>query len=298
MKKYNCFFLILLICSCFNNPFLETDLNDLNDDVKYVNSGPCDMDLSIDSIDPVDAAHAIGICDGLIAAQWVLPDGSDKPENPNFELGHGILPDFGPNIAIREGVRLLAISSGTARRPTDPGFAAPSFDKGYTNSSPSGYPIYEEGSLLPGDGHDGIALRVILKIPSGVKGFSIDYKYYTREYPDYIKTEFVDQCCAILIADSASTHENILFDESGNPLLTSSSAITVYDGCPYGNTELIGTGFESYGATRWITAELTTDDMKFKSKEQIEIIFAVWDTHDGIYDTTLLLDNFQWIPLD
>ena len=42
---------------------------------------------------------------------------------------------------VQAGKKMLALSSGTARQPTDPGYQDVSgFDKGYTSASPQGFP--------------------------------------------------------------------------------------------------------------------------------------------------------------
>lgn len=91
---------------------------------------PCDMNLTVDDNDPMHAAAAMGLCTpnngqpnppwGVISAKWVLPDGSTAMATSDYELGHGILPRFGPNVHAQEGVRLLALSSGAARQPGGP----------------------------------------------------------------------------------------------------------------------------------------------------------------------------------
>src|SRR5262249_33082844 len=106
---------------------------------------PCDSNLAIDDMDPFNAAAAAELCKkatgpkdwGVITATWVMVDGSPAINNPNFHLGHGNLSTFGPNVNVQAGLRMLALSSGTARRPTDPGYQDVSgFDKGYTSGSP------------------------------------------------------------------------------------------------------------------------------------------------------------------
>ena len=65
----------------------------------------------LDSLDPADAVKAIGLCAGLVSAAWVVADGAPPPTNAtelaNFHLGHGILPDFGPNNHPQQGANLL-----------------------------------------------------------------------------------------------------------------------------------------------------------------------------------------------
>jgi hypothetical protein len=68
---------------------------------------------------------------GVISAAYVLPDGTTMPTpagdagavETNFGLGFGLLgPSFGTSNATQHGVRMLGLSSGSARQPTDPGY--------------------------------------------------------------------------------------------------------------------------------------------------------------------------------
>src|SRR5262249_32680180 len=115
-----------------------------NEDCKNKPGPPptCDDNLAIADLDPINAAKAIEICTsftdpkkwGLKSATWTLPDGSPtsalipapfmslQDALDNYDLGHGILPSFGPNVKVQAGKRMLALSSGTARRPIDPGY--------------------------------------------------------------------------------------------------------------------------------------------------------------------------------
>jgi hypothetical protein len=65
--------------------------------------------------------------------------------------------------------------------------------------------------------------------------------------------------------------------------------------CALGAQELIGTGFgidtafEDHAATSWLftTAPIESDT--------ITIRWGVYDSGDGILDSTTLIDNWQWI---
>ena len=70
--------------------------------------------------------------------------------------------------------------------------------------------------------------------------------------------------------------------------------------CPNGTVDLVGTGFDIWsgggnpiddaGATSWLrtTAPIT-------GGEDFTIRFAIWDASDQLSDSTVILDNFQWI---
>ena len=72
--------------------------------------------------------------------------------------------------------------------------------------------------------------------------------------------------------------------------------------CPSGTAELLGTGFDVWdgtvdgidyggaGATSWLTSQAP-----IKGGSIFSIRFAMWDTGDDQFDSTTLVDDFQWI---
>jgi hypothetical protein len=292
----------------------------------------CDDGLAVDDADPIAAAKAAEICTpltdpkkwGLKSASWVLPDGSPTsaltPEVSaitvqqalaNYNLGHGILSAFGPNVKVQAGKRMLGLSSGTARQPTDPGYQdVIGFDKGYTTNSPMGFPKESPAcpGVVTGQPHDGVALEVELVAPTNAKGFSFAFNYFTYEWPDYICSEFNDFFVALLYpVPMGQTDGNISFDSKGNPVSVNNAFLTVcgppgvYGGktfsCPQGDTNLVGTGFgkdtalgRDHGSTYWLATQAPVN-----KHETFTLRWAVYDSGDGILDTTVLVDDFQWI---
>jgi hypothetical protein len=291
--------------------------NGIDDDCDGTIDNPisaCDGALTLDSNDPADAAKAIGICVeardatdwGLVSAAWVMADGSPPPTDPRlanrFHLGHGLLADFGPNIPVLEGSRFLGISSGTGRSPTDPGYIHPGgFDKGFVGSFPEGFPQATPGCPTPGELHDPVGLEVTLRVPQNADGFSFRFKFYTVDYPVYVCSTFVDQFVAMLspfLGDPLPT--NIAFDASSNPLNANSPEfITVCTAgvaggieysCPDGIGELLGTGYEGFGGSLWLTITAPV-----APGSEITLRFAIYDSGDGILDATALIDDFRWL---
>ncbi|MEJ7730353.1 MAG: hypothetical protein WKG00_14185 [Polyangiaceae bacterium] len=115
--------------------------------------------LTIDSNDAIHGANAMDICKvsqngswGIVSAQYVQVDLSPLPD----PIGHGLLPAFGSLVSPQHGVKMLALSSGTARQPTDPGYQSVSgHDKGYTSPHPPGFPIESAACpVITGEPHD------------------------------------------------------------------------------------------------------------------------------------------------
>jgi hypothetical protein len=287
----------------------------------------CDADIAIDELDPIAAALAIELCKtssgpndwGLVSAKWVMADGAPPPVDSgllaSFHRGHGFLDGFGPNVDVRAGAKMLVVSSGTARRPEDPGYANVSgFSKGYTGGFAQGFP--KEAPACPGittgTVNDPTGVELEVRTPSNATGFSFDFNFYTYEWPGFVCSPFNDFFMAILDPiPEGQTDGNISFDSEGNPISVNNALVQVcgcpgnppspcqagplFFECPLGNIELIGTGFgfdtafSDHAATGWLqtTAPVPANDL-------IKIRFATHDSGDGVLDSTTLIDNFVW----
>ena len=291
---------------------------------------PCDAALAVDDADPMSAAKAVELCkvaagpkdSGVVSAKWVLPGGTDpativtNPPFPlaNFHLGHGVLAAFGPNVNVQAGGRMLGLSSGSARQPTDPGYMdVGGFSKGYTSGHPQGFP--KESPACPGvttgEPHDGTGVELTIRVPSNAHGFSFNFDFYTYEWPGYVCSMFNDFFVALLTPIPANQLDgNISFDSQGNPVSVNNAFVEVCGcaggppcnaggktfTCPLGTTELQGTGFgldtgyADHGATSWLQTKAPADP-----NTEITIRWAVYDSGDGVLDSTTLVDNWQWI---
>lgn len=282
----------------------------------------CDGNLAIDDPLAANAAKAIDICKvssgpsdwGLVDASWVLADGAPAPAVPEYDLGHGILDNFGPNVAVRHGDSLLALSTGTARRPLDAGYVDTNYPKNYQSGQPAGFP--KEAPACPGvttgQANDAAALQVTLRAPSNATGLAFDFTFYTHEFPVWVCTPFNDLFVAMLAPIPAGqTDGNISFDSQGNPVSVNNvflEACGCQNGppcqaggktyaCGLGTGPLLDTGFgvsqfsqDGNGATGWLTTSSPVT-----AGETIQLRFAILDSSDGILDSTVLTDNFRWI---
>jgi hypothetical protein len=297
----------------YNGNAIDEDCNGTPDDTV----AQCDGSLAMDSTDPLDAVRAMELCTmqagdswGVVSAEYNYVDGTTATAD-DFDLGHGILDDFGDVVLPEGGQQLFAISSGTARDATDSGWQDPSgFDKAYSTGAAPGFP--KESPACPGittgEANDSIHLRVRIKTPTNAKSFRYSVNMYTWEYPNFICSTFNDFVTAIMIpAPSAQADTtcdslpcgNISFDAQGNPLSVNAGFLEVcepgeYGGktfdCNQGTEALGGTGFEGHAATGWLQTKAPVED----PGNEIVLEFGAWDSGDGILDTTGLFDAFEW----
>jgi hypothetical protein len=289
--------------------------------------GPCDTSLAVDSMDPYDAAKAVELCKqttaadktwGVISARWALPDGTPAPANTNFHLGHGMLSGMGPNVNVQAGARMLGLSSGSARQPTDPGYNDVSgFDKGYGSGQPTGFPKESpscSSGVTTGPAYDGAAVELQVRVPTNATGFKFDFNFFTYEWPGYVCSQYNDFFVAHLMPFPAGQSDgNISFDKQGNPVSVNNAFVDVcgcdFSGgppclaggktfpCSLGATGLLGTGFgqdtafgQDHGSTGWLVTQAPAT-----GGSTITLRWTVYDAGDGVLDSTTLIDNFTWI---
>jgi hypothetical protein len=232
-----------------------------------------------------------------------MANGDPAVNDPDYHLGHGILNGFGPNVTVQNGIKMLALSSGTARRPTDPNYqpVSPGFDKGYVSNHPAGFPVPYNScpgacplAELP---HDDAALELVLQVPINAQGYFFDYKFYTTDYPGFICHAFNDLFITLVDPPPpGSVAGNVVLDPLNEPISVNAESLIEFCGnpqncysCPLGASELLGTGFDNHGATAWHTVYVEATPSSI-----ISIRFAIFDSGDGIFDATVLLDNFRW----
>jgi hypothetical protein len=145
---------------------------------------------------------------------------------------------------------------------------------------------------------------VTIKTPTNAKSFNFNLNFYTYEFPIYICSQYNDFFVAMLSPlPSGQVDGNISFDSQGNTISVNAGFLEVcYPQmagnknfpCLLGPGELAGTGFDSQpngsAATSWLQ---TTSPVELPGQE-ISLMFAIWDSGDGVLDSTVLLDNFAF----
>lgn len=304
---------------------------------------PCDDGLALDSTDPMDAVKAIGLCDVddagnprfINKATWVLADG--LPPGPSvdmakYHLGHGLLDHLGLNDVPREGKRMLALSSGTARNKNEPGFVARNYDKGYSSNPPltfNGESTDCPGVVVPKSSvQDAAGLELELQVPSNAISLEFAFNFRSYEFPQFICTQFNDFFWANLV--QGNTNKNISFDQNMNPISVNAAFLSQCDCPPAGpgmctvppfpmagqptrtvdcqGTDLLdGSDFDgttnpkptyngwTNGGTGWLktTTPVTPSQV-------LKLRFVVFDSgvvngvKDHNVDSTVTIDRFRW----
>lgn len=174
--------------------------------------------------------------------------------------------------------------------------------------------------------NDPVMLTVQVRVPTNAQSFSVMMYFFSAEYPEYVCTAFND--FFVTLVDSTNITNpadgniaiyddganqwplgvNILaaadglFTQCSNGAIGQCGAADNYNGC-VGTGELAGTGMDTQGSTTFScgyngrhgggTGWLQMSG-NVTSGEVMTLRFAIWDTADQLFDSVVLLDDFQW----
>ncbi len=143
-----------------------------------------------------------------------------------------------PLITPRFGDTFLVLSSGAA---DDTAGSVTANDECFGTTMKSLPPVYANAhdNIMESNAkctsaqtvNDPVHLHVQMRAPESAKGFSFDFRFFTREYPHYICTPYNDFFLALLTDENGAPigdtkDGNISFDEEGNPISVNNAFFT------------------------------------------------------------------------
>ncbi len=139
-----------------------------------------------------------------------------------------------------------------------------------------------------GEAGDTVQIRVDLVPPPGMHSFKFNFYFLSREYPDFVGSDYND---TFTVTQQSSVYNgNIVFDQAGNVIDVNTALFSVTN-----PALLTGTGFNGCdgdnrgGGTGWLTTISPC-----VPEEPFVLIFSIGDVYDGIYDSAVFLDGFEW----
>jgi hypothetical protein len=282
--------------------------------------------------DAAQFASALSLCQtstGPTDPRWGIVSATYTTGGPGTvappEAQHGILGRFGLVVEPREGASLGVLSSGFAREYDSlngldafKGLKTPMQD-GTPNHAPPGYPRTVQGCpTLDNAVYDLAELTLAIKVPNNALGLAFDFNFWSGEWPEYVCTPYNDTFIAYLSSKgfNGGKPENVSLDANHNTVSVNNGffdrctpgtvtgcadGVMRTAGCPSGEAELAGTGFDDRGtycthpstgggATGWLTSQAPV-----LPGEILTLELMVWDTGDPNWDSSVLLDNFRWL---
>ena len=256
---------------------VDEGTNDYDDDGDGFtdNDGDCnDFNPAMFPTNPEDPSNGIDDdCDGQVDELPICDCPSTTDPALAFDACEGLIsaPVSGPSYGVISsygpyspsgGCRMLYLSSGVLGGPYQIG----------TDFGPSD----EAG--------DTSTLTLSLQVPTWSSSFSFRLNFMSAEYPEWINAGYNDFFWANL--SSGAFNGNISFDGNGDPINVDNNFFNVIS-----SSALSGTGMEGGvgGGTGWLT---TTSPVI--PGETVTLELTIGDVGDGIYDSIVLLDDFQW----
>jgi hypothetical protein len=264
---------------------------------------------------------------GVLSAAYVRADGTAS--SPTLQVG--IQSAFGSNVHVQGGQNMLAMSSGYARTVGQPGACnGISCQTNATGTPPTGFPQDDPACPPTMAIADDVALELQIRVPTNASGYAFNFKFYSFEFPDWVcdTSGYNDQFLALVspapmgsYVPAGSMFGNISFDSNNHPVSVNMGFFDVCDPttpsrfashcisgggtcpplpspyCPLGTGDLAGTGFDVWhstvgpaGATRWLKTQAPATPGSI-----ITVRFSIWDAGNPLFDSTVLVDNFQWL---
>jgi hypothetical protein len=138
--------------------------------------------------------------------------------------------------------------------------------------------------------YDVTILKVDLNVPAGVNCMTVDFRFLSEEYPEFVGFDVNDAFVAELDTSNwttdATTAEvtapnNFAFDPDGNPITVNAAGVTSMTA---GNA--IGTTYD--GATPLLNASTPV------ASGPHSLYLSIFDQGDDIYDSAVFLDNVRF----
>jgi hypothetical protein len=174
--------------------------------------------------------------------------------------------------------------------------------------------------------NDAVMLTLEIRAPTNAKSFAASMYFFSAEYPEWVCSNFNDFFVALVDSQAAGNpaDKNVavyddgatkwpigvnlalvadgLFRQCDNgPVGCAVDETANYLGCE-GTAELAGTGFDAFddfacdasqdhvgGGTGWLTLRGNVEP-----GEVVTVRLAVWDSGGHIFDSTVLLDAWEW----
>lgn len=133
---------------------------------------------------------------------------------------------------------------------------------------------------------DAATLTLTFTVPSGMNSLLFNFYFLSREYPEYVGTPYNDTFTATINGSSkVANGTNFAKDPDGHTIDINSVTFAITGT----HNDLLGTAFESHGGTGWVIAGAPV-----APGDNISLAFHIEDVEDGIYNSTVLLDNFYF----
>jgi hypothetical protein len=141
------------------------------------------------------------------------------------------------------------------------------------------------GGIDNQQGNDLVRLHLQLRAPGDMNCLSVDFAFYSEEFPEWVNSQFNDRFTVQLNDSSLSITGNEVVAPGNFAFDTNNNIISV--NTVFGVHSPTGTTYD--GVTPRLRARTTVTP-----NATIDLYWSIQDIGDSIYDSTVFLDNFFW----
>jgi len=136
----------------------------------------------------------------------------------------------------------------------------------------------------PGDSSAGDTANLFVELvpPMGMNSLAAYFNFCSREYPEWVGNIYND--FFTIDVDGPAWTGQAAFDSNGSTISVNSVLFDVI-----APAALQGTGFDQDGCTGWLRIWIPVT-----SGQPVSVRFSVGDVSDGVWDSAVLLDDFDW----
>lgn len=144
-------------------------------------------------------------------------------------------------------------------------------------------------------------IRIAAEVPEGADALAFEFAFFTAEYPLFVEQEHQESIyndMYIAWLESEAWTGNVSFDKEGHPVSINSVFLdyrdSPVDGClDCAAPELADFAAQHHAGTDWLRTVAPV-----VPGETILLVIAVMDISDGLFDSAILLDGFEWTCTD
>jgi hypothetical protein len=263
--------------------------NDCDGETDEIDS---DCDCPPDSEIAKGLLQAMNLCDERFVLDYEVDTSSIS-----YQQGLDTLESMGNNgcLVVHKGCEMAVMSTGQIGQANPNNATGMGATGGTATLATDPQPEYHGSNPVTSNKYiscDRQQLRLRLKTPTNVLGFSFDFIFASAEYAEWVNMGYNDTFYAIMQYEklNGGATTNICFDSNGNEIEVD---VNFFENTDFPCDET-GSGWaptipQVSGSTGWLRTSWDVEP-----GDEFNIIFSIHDEGDCLWDSIVFIDNWKW----